>query len=65
MKTMLFTPSPYVKRTTAGMSMTLESKKLLTALQTIAAVSGNNTLQGIGQISTNFDGVRLGFDMGR
>ncbi|MCQ2243961.1 MAG: DUF4923 family protein [Bacteroidaceae bacterium] len=65
MKTMLFTLSPYVKRTTAGMSMTLESKKLLTALQTIAAVSGNNTLQGIGQISTNFDGVRLGFDMGR
>lgn len=65
MKTMLFTLSPYVKRTTSGMSLTLESKKLLSTLQTIATVSGNTTLQGIGQLSTNFDGVRLGFDMGK
>ncbi len=65
MKTMLFTLTPYVKRTTSGMSLTLESKKLLTVLQTISTASGNTTLQGIGQLSTNFDGVRIGFEMGR
>ena len=65
MKTMLFTLTPYVKGTTSGMSLTLESKKLLSVLQTLAAASGNTTLQGIGQISSNFDGVRLGFDMSK
>lgn len=65
MKTLLFTLNPNVKRSTAGMSILFESKKLLTILQTIATVSGNSTLQTIGNLSTNYDGVRLGFDMSR
>ena len=63
LKTLLFTMPAYAKRTVNGMSVLFESKKLLTVLQTVAAVSGNTTLQTIGDLSTNYDGVRLGFDM--
>ena len=63
LKTLLFTMPAYAKRTVNGMSVLFESKKLLTVLQTVAAVSGNTTLQTIGDLSTNYNGVRLGFDM--
>lgn len=65
LKTLLFSVNAYVKRSATGMAVLFESKKLLTILQTIAKISGNGTLQSIGDISTNYDGVRLGFDMGR
>lgn len=65
MKTLLFTLTPNVKASSSGMSILFESKKLLTVLQTVASVSGNATLQGIGNLSTNYDGVRMGFDMSR
>ncbi len=54
-----------MKRSAVGMALLFESKKLLSILQTIATISGNGTLQTIGDLSTNYDGVRLGFDMGR
>ena len=63
LKTLLFTMPAYTKRTVNGMSILFESKKLLTVLQTVAAISGNATLQTIGDLSTNYTGVRLGFDM--
>ena len=65
LKTLLFTMPAYTKRTVNGMSVLFESKKLLTVLQTVAAISGNATLQTIGDLSTNYNGVRLGFDMKR
>ena len=65
LKTLLFTMPAYTKRTVNGMSVLFESKKLLTVLQTVAAISGNATLQTIGDLSTNYNGVRLGFDMNR
>lgn len=65
LKTLLFTLPAYAKRTSTGMSFLFESKKLLTVLQTVAAISGSGTLQTIGNISTNYDGVRLGFDTKR
>lgn len=65
MQTMLFTLNANVQGTTTGMSILFESKKLLTVLQTVAAASGNATLQGIGNLSTNYSGVRLGFDMSK
>ena len=65
LKTLLFSVNAYLKRSATGMAVLFESKKLLTILQTIAKISGNGTLQSIGDISTNYDGVRLGFDMGR
>ena len=62
-KTMLFSSNVYVTRTTSGLAFTFESKNLLKVLQAVAAVSGNSTLQTVGDLSKQFDGVRLGFDM--
>ena len=63
LKTMLFSTNMYVTRTTKGLAFTFESKNLLKVLQTIAAMSGNTTLQTVSDLSKQFDGVRLGFDM--
>ena len=65
MKTLFFTLPAYAKKTTTGMSILFESKKLLSVLQTLAAISGNSSLQTIGDLSKNYDGVRIGFDMSR
>ena len=62
-KTMLFSSNVYVTRTARGLAFTFESKNLLKVLQAVAAVSGNTTLQTVGDLSKQFDGVRLGFDM--
>jgi hypothetical protein len=42
-----------------------EAKKLLQILQTVAAVSGNSTISTIGDLSKNYDGMRMGLDMSR
>ena len=63
LKTMLFSSNMYVTRTAQGLAFTFESKNLLKVLQAVAAVSGNSTLQTVGDLSKQFDGVRLGFDM--
>lgn len=63
MKMLLFSATAYAKKTTVGMSILFESKKLLTLLQTMAALSGNSTLETMGDLSKNYDGVRIGFDM--
>lgn len=53
----------YPKRNSDGIALLFESSKLLTLLQTMSALSGNTSLQTIGDISKNYDGVRIGFDM--
>ena len=63
LSSLLLSLNGYVKRNTSGMSLLFESKKILPVLQTIAAMSGNSSLQTIGEISKNYDGVRIGFDM--
>ena len=52
----------YAKRNTDGIALLFESSKLLTLLQTLSALSGNTSLQTIGELSKNYDGLRLGFD---
>lgn len=64
-KTLLFSTTGYVTRNARGVSIVFESKKLLSVLQVIASASGNTTLSTIGEISKNYDGVRLGFDLSR
>ena len=63
LKTALFTIPAFVTRTTNGLSITMESKKLLSTLKTLMALTGNSTLTTIGNLGDNFDGVRLGFDV--
>lgn len=63
MKGLLLSLNGYATRNGGGISVLFESKKLLTLVQTIAAISGNSTLGTIGDLSKNYDGVRLGFDL--
>lgn len=55
----------YITGSTTGISLLFEGKKLLSLLQTVAALSGNSTLGAIGDLSTNYNGLRMGFDMSR
>ncbi len=63
MKSLLFSFSCYAKREYHGIALLFESKKLLNVLQLLAAMSGNETVQKVGELSKNYDGIRLGFDM--
>ena len=63
LQTMLFTTNAYITRTASGLGLTFESKNLLKVLQAVAALSGNSTLQTVGDLSKQYDGVRLGFDI--
>lgn len=59
---MLLNINCYAKRNANGIALLFEAKKLLTVLQTMAAMSGNQSIQSVGEISKSYDGVRLGFD---
>ena len=59
----LTTFTAHLTRSTQGMNFTFESKKILSLLQTVSALSGNTSLSTIGDISKQFSGVRLGFAM--
>lgn len=63
MQGLLLTLNGYATHTTGGISLLFESKKLLTLIQTMSAMSGNSTISTIGDLSKNYNGVRLGFDM--
>lgn len=63
LKTMLFSTNAYITRTTQGLGLTFESKNLLKVLQLAASLSGNSTLQTVGDLSKQYEGVRLGFDI--
>ena len=65
LKGLLLSVNCYAKKETNGISILFEAKKLLTVLQTMSAMSGNKDLQTIGDLSKNYDGVRVGFDMKR
>ena len=62
---MFFSINCYTKREMNGISILFEAKKLLNVLQTMAALSGRADLQTIGDLSKQYDGVRVGFDMKR
>lgn len=55
----------YAKRNVNGIGLLFEGKKLLNILQTMAAMSGNQSIQAVGEISKSYDGVRLGFDFSK
>ena len=65
MKGLLLSINCYAKKEINGISVLFEAKKLLTILQTMSAMSGSKDLQTLGDLSKNYDGVRIGFDMKR
>lgn len=52
----------YAKKNSNGIALLFEASKLLTLMQTMAKLSGNSTAQTIGDLSKNYDGLRIGFD---
>jgi hypothetical protein len=62
-KTLLLSFNGYAKRNTNGIAILFDAKQLLKVLQTVSAISGNQTLEVIGEISKEYDNVRLGFDV--
>ncbi|MBR7031271.1 MAG: DUF4923 family protein [Prevotella sp.] len=65
LKGLLLSINCYAKRELNGISILFEGKKLLNVLQTMAALSGRTDLQTIGELSKQYEGVRVGFDMKR
>jgi hypothetical protein len=65
MKATLITINCYAKRNTNGLGLLFESSKLLTVLQTLSALSGNSSVQAVGEISKSYDGLRIGFDFSK
>lgn len=65
LKSLLLNIKGYANRNAQGISVLFESKKLLTALQAIAAVSGNTTLSQVGELTKEYDGIRIGLDLSR
>ena len=63
LKGLLLSVNCYTKREISGISILFEAKKLLTVLQTMAALSGSKDMQTIGDLSKQYEGVRVGFDM--
>lgn len=63
LNTLLFNLNGYVRENTNGIELTFESKKILTLFQTVAKFSGNATLSTIGDLSKNYDGMRVGFNL--
>ena len=63
LKGLLLSINCYAKRELNGISILFEGKKLLNVLQTMAALSGRSDLQTIGELSKQYEGVRVGFDM--
>ena len=55
----------YAKRNYTGIGLLFEGSKLLTILQAMAAMSGNQNIQAVGEISKTYDGLRLGFDFSK
>jgi hypothetical protein len=53
----------YAKKNADGIGLLFEASKLLKILQTMATLSGNQTAKTIGDLSKNYDGLRIGFDM--
>lgn len=65
LKTLLLSMNGYITMTTSGISLLFESQKILSLMQTLGALSGNSTIGTIGEISKNYDGVRVGFELTR
>ena len=65
LNTLLLSMNCYAKKNVNGISLLFESSKLLTLMQTMSALSGDATLQTIGELMKSYDGLRLGFEYRR
>ncbi len=65
LQTLLLNFNCYAKKNSNGIGLLFEASKLLNVLRTVTALSGNKTLSTIGDLSKNYEGMRVGFDFGK
>lgn len=63
MKGLILSMSGYATKTANGISLLFDQKKLLNLIKTIGSLKGNSTLNALGTIANNYDGMRVGFEM--
>ena len=63
MKGLILSMSGFATKTTSGISLLFEQKKLLILIKTLSAFKGSSTLSAVGSIANNFDGARIGFEL--
>lgn len=65
LKGLLLSMSGFATRTTNGISLLFEQKKLLTLIKTLSKLNltGSTTMSAVSSIVDNYDGVRVGFEM--
>lgn len=67
LKGLLLSMSGFATRTTNGISLLFEQKKLLTLIKTLSKLNltGSTTMSAVSSIVDNYDGVRIGFEMAK
>ena len=65
LKGLLLSMSGYATKTTNGISLLFDQKKLLNLIKTMGALKGSSTLSALGTIANNYDGMRVGFEMSK
>ncbi len=65
LKGLLLSALGFATRTTNGISLLFEQKKLLTLIKTLSKLNltGSTTMSAVSSIVDNYDGVRMGFEM--
>ena len=63
MKGLLLSMSGYATKTTNGISLLFDQKKLLNLIKTMGALKGSSTLSAIGTIANNYDGMRVDLEV--
>ena len=63
MKGLLLSASGYAAKTTNGISLLFDQKKLLNLIKALSAFKSSSTLSAVGNIANNYDGMRIGFEM--
>ena len=63
MKGLLLSASGYATKTTNGISLLFDQKKLLNLIKALSAFKGSSTLSAVGSIANNYDGMQVGFEM--
>lgn len=63
LKGLLLSASGYATKTTDGISLLFDQKKLLNLIKMLSAFKGSSTLSAVGTIANSYDGMRVGFEM--
>lgn len=63
LKGLLLSASGYATKTTNGISLLFDQKKLLNLIKALSAFKSSSTLSAVGSIANNYDGMQVGFEM--